>query len=43
MIVYVAKNDSHADDIVQIVREVFGEGNEFCQKITCKAKKRMRH
>ena len=34
-----AKNDSHADDIVQIVREVFGEGNEFCQKITCKAKK----
>ena len=34
-----AKNDSHADDIVQITREVFGEGNEFCQKITCKAKK----
>ncbi len=33
-----AKNDSHADDIVQIVREEFGEGNEFCQKITCKAK-----
>lgn len=29
-----AKNDSHADDIVQIVREVFGKGNEFCQKIT---------
>ncbi|MDO4803392.1 MAG: DEAD/DEAH box helicase family protein [Lachnospiraceae bacterium] len=34
-----AKNDSHADDIVQIVREVFGEGNEFCKKITCKAKR----
>lgn len=33
-----AKNDSHADDIVQIVRDEFGEGNEFCQKITCKAK-----
>ena len=29
-----AKNDSHADDIVQIVREVFGKGNDFCQKIT---------
>ena len=29
-----AKTDSHADDIVQIVREVFGEGNEFCRKIT---------
>ena len=34
-----AKSDSHADDIVQIVRDVFGEGNEFCQKITCKAEK----
>ena len=29
-----AKNDSHADDIIQIVREEFGEGNKFCQKIT---------
>jgi type I restriction enzyme R subunit len=29
-----AKDDSHADDIVRIVREVFAEGNEFCQKIT---------
>jgi type I restriction enzyme R subunit len=29
-----AKDDSHADDIVRLVREVFGEGNEFCQKIT---------
>lgn len=29
-----AKTDSHADDIVQIVREEFGEGNEFCKKIT---------
>ncbi len=29
-----AKTDSHADDIVQIVREEFGEGNEFCRKIT---------
>ncbi len=32
-----AKTDSHADDIVGIVREEFGEGNQFCQKITHKA------
>lgn len=29
-----AKDDSHADDIVQQVREVFGKGNDFAQKIT---------
>ena len=29
-----AKDDSHADDIVRVVREVFDKGNEFCQKIT---------
>jgi type I restriction enzyme R subunit len=29
-----AKNDSHAEDIVEIVREEFNKGNEFCQKIT---------
>jgi type I restriction enzyme R subunit len=29
-----AKDDSHADDIVQIVREEFGKGNEFAVKIT---------
>jgi type I restriction enzyme R subunit len=29
-----AKDDSHAEDIVRIVREVFGKGNEFAQKIT---------
>ena len=29
-----AKDDSHAEDIVQIVREEFGKGNEFAQKIT---------
>lgn len=28
-----AKTDSHADDIVQIVREEFDEGNDFCRKI----------
>jgi len=29
-----AKTDSHADDIIQVVREEYGEGNEFCKKIT---------
>jgi type I restriction enzyme R subunit len=29
-----AKDDNHAEEIVHIVREVFGEGNEFCKKIT---------
>ncbi len=31
-----AKDDTHADDIVRIVMEVFDEGNEFVQKITYK-------
>jgi type I restriction enzyme R subunit len=31
-----AKDDSHADDIVRIVREEFGKGNDFCVKITYK-------
>ena len=31
-----AKTDSHADDIIQTVREEFGEGNEFCKKMTYK-------
>jgi type I restriction enzyme R subunit len=29
-----AKDDTHADDIVRICREVFSKGNDFCQKIT---------
>lgn len=29
-----AKEDSHADDIVQNLREQFGKGNDFAQKIT---------
>lgn len=29
-----AKDDSHAEDIVGIVREEFGAGNDFCKKIT---------
>lgn len=32
-----AKTDSHADDVIQIVREVFGEENRFCKKITYNA------
>ena len=32
-----AKTDSHADDIIQIIREEFAEGNAFCKKITYKA------
>lgn len=32
-----AKTDSHADDIIQIIREEFGEGNEFCKKLTYKS------
>lgn len=29
-----AKSDSHAEDIVEIIREEFGRGNDFCKKIT---------
>ncbi len=31
-----AKDDSHAEDIVRMVREQFDKGNEFCQKVTYK-------
>lgn len=31
-----AKSDLHAEDIVRIIREEFGKGNDFCQKITSK-------
>jgi type I restriction enzyme, R subunit len=31
-----AKTDSHADDIIQIIREEFDEGNDFCKKVTYK-------
>lgn len=34
-----AKSDSHADDIIQTVREEFAEGNAFCKKITYKVAK----
>ena len=29
-----AKTDSHADDIINILREVYGQGNAFCRKLT---------
>ncbi len=32
-----AKTDSHADDIIQIVRKEFAQGNAFCKKVTYKA------
>jgi type I restriction enzyme, R subunit len=32
-----AKSDSHAEDIIEIVREEFGEENKFCKKITYKS------
>ncbi len=31
-----AKTDSHADDIIQIIREEFGESSAFCKKVTYK-------
>jgi type I restriction enzyme R subunit len=32
-----AKTDSHADDIINILREVYGQGNSFCKKVTYRA------
>ena len=32
-----AKTDSHANDIIDLVREEFAEGNDFCKKITYQA------
>jgi len=34
-----AKTDSHANDIIDIVREEFAEGNRFCKKITYNSEK----
>jgi type I restriction enzyme R subunit len=34
---FFAKDDNHAEEIVRIVREVFGKGDDFCQKITYRA------
>jgi type I restriction enzyme R subunit len=35
-----AKDDDHADRVVDAVREEFGEGNDFCKKITYKVGKK---
>jgi type I restriction enzyme, R subunit len=37
-LLFFAKTDSHADDIIQTAREEFGQGNEFCKKITYQSK-----
>lgn len=34
---FFAKDDNHAEEIVRIIREVFGKGDDFCQKITYRA------
>ncbi|MFJ1706799.1 DEAD/DEAH box helicase family protein [Kitasatospora sp. NPDC088346] len=34
-----AKDDNHAEEIVEVIRDVFGKGNDFCAKITHQAKK----
>jgi type I restriction enzyme R subunit len=34
---FFAKTDQHAEDIVEILREEFGKGNDFAQKITSKS------
>ncbi|MEV6949433.1 DEAD/DEAH box helicase family protein [Streptomyces sp. NPDC051172] len=33
-----AKNDNHAEEIVEVIRDVFGRGNAFCAKITSAAR-----
>jgi len=35
-----AKDDDHCDRIVEVMREVFNEGNAFCKKITYKVGKK---
>jgi type I restriction enzyme, R subunit len=35
-----AKDDCHAEDIVEIIREEFGKGNDFCKKITYRTMER---
>ncbi len=33
-----AKDDAHAEEIVEIIKNVFGKGNDFCKKITYRTK-----
>ncbi|MCP4083094.1 MAG: DEAD/DEAH box helicase family protein, partial [Planctomycetaceae bacterium] len=37
---FFAKDDDHADRIVDAVRETFNEGNDFCKKVTYKVGKK---
>ena len=37
---FFAKDDDHADRIVDAVREIFAEGNNFCKKVTYKVGKK---
>ncbi|MFE2930708.1 DEAD/DEAH box helicase family protein [Streptomyces sp. NPDC059278] len=34
-----ARRETHADEVVEMVRDVFGKGNDFCKKITGSAAK----
>ena len=38
-----AKDDAHAEEIVRVVRQVFGQGNEFAAKITYTARNAKAH
>ncbi|MDX1492069.1 MAG: type I restriction-modification enzyme R subunit C-terminal domain-containing protein [Pseudohongiellaceae bacterium] len=37
---FFAKDDDHADRIVDVIREAFGEGNDFCKKVTYRVGKK---
>ena len=36
---FFAKDDDHADRIVDVIRDTFNEGNDFCKKVTYKVGK----
>ncbi len=37
---FFAKDDDHADRIVDAIREIFNEGNDFCKKVTYRVGKK---